>query len=88
MRNVYLDNTKFILITLVIIGHIIVGFIIGLIGAYLLGAPFGFGLSCLAGMAKEAYDKISGKGTVEGLDALATSGGGLIGAGIFLISGV
>lgn len=69
--------------------HIIAGLIIGFLGAYCSGsAPFGFGLACIAGLGKEVYDKISGKGTPEGLDWLATSGGGLIGAGIFLISGV
>lgn len=64
--------------------HIIAGFIISIIGAYLCGALFGFALSCLAGVSKEAYDKISGKGTVEFDDLLATMAGGLIGAGIFL----
>lgn len=58
--------------------HIIAGFIISLIGAYLWGAPFGFELACLAGLLKEARDKITGKGTVEGLDCLATMVGGLI----------
>lgn len=69
--------------------HIIVGFFIGLIGAYCLGsALFGFGLSCVAGLSKEVYDKVSGKGTVEGLDWLATCLGGMFGAGIhYLILG-
>lgn len=64
--------------------HIIAGFIISIIGAYLCGALFGFALATFAGIAKEAYDKISGKGTVEFADLLATVAGGLIGAGIFL----
>ena len=67
--------------------HIYAGFLISIIGACLWGAPFGFGLACLAGLLKEARDKITGKGTVEGLDWLATVFGGLIGAGIILISG-
>ena len=58
--------------------HIYAGFLISLIGACLWGAPFGFGLACLAGLLKEARDKITGKGTVEGLDWLATIAGGLI----------
>lgn len=63
--------------------HIIAGFIIGLAGAYFFGsAPLGFGLSCLAGLSKEVYDKVSGKGTPEGLDWLATCLGGMFGAGI------
>lgn len=66
--------------------HIIVGFVIGLIGAYCSGsALFGFGLACLAGLLKEARDKITGKGTVEGLDALATMFGGLLGSGIYYL---
>ena len=66
--------------------HIIVGFFIGLIGAYCSGsALFGFGLSCLAGLSKEVYDKVSGKGTVEGIDALATMFGGALGSGIYYL---
>lgn len=66
--------------------HIIAGFVIGLLGAYCLGsALFGFGLACLAGIAKEVYDKVSGRGTVEGLDALATMFGGLLGSGIYYL---
>ena len=65
--------------------HIIAGFIIGIVGAYLFGAPFGFGLACLAGLSKEVCDKVSGKGTVEGLDALATMFGGLLGSGIYYL---
>lgn len=65
--------------------HIVAGFIISFIGAYLFGAPFGFGLACLAGLLKEARDKITGRGTVEGLDALATMTGGLIGMGIYYL---
>lgn len=62
--------------------YVIVGFIIGFLGAYFLrSALFGFGLACLAGLLKEIYDKVTGRGTVEGLDALATMAGGLIGAG-------
>lgn len=66
--------------------HIIVGFTIGFLGAYFLrSAPFGFGLACLAGLAKEAYDKISGKGTPEWLDFLATAASGFIGAETLII---
>jgi hypothetical protein len=60
--------------------HVIVGFVISFFGGLALGPGLGFGLACLAGAAKEADDKYSGKGTVEGLDWLATCGGGLIGA--------
>lgn len=66
--------------------HVIVGFIIGFLGAYFFrSAPFGFGLACAAGLGKEVYDKVSGKGTVEGLDVLATMFGGLLGLGIYYL---
>ena len=66
--------------------HIIVGFVIGFLGAYFLrSAPFGFGLAVLAGLGKEVYDKISGKGTPEAFDSLATVVGGFIGAGIIIL---
>ena len=65
--------------------HIAAGFIIGSIGACLWGAPFGFGLAVLAGLGKEVYDKISGKGTPEAFDSLATVVGGFIGAGIIIL---
>ena len=66
--------------------HIIAGFIIGFLGAYCSGsAPFGFGLSCIAGLGKEAYDKYTGKGTPEWLDFLATAASGFIGAGITIL---
>lgn len=59
--------------------HIYAGFLISILGACLSNsALFGFLLAFLAGILKEAYDKISGKGTVEGLDCLATMTGGLI----------
>lgn len=66
--------------------HVIVGFLIGFLGAHFSGnAPFGFGLACIAGAAKEVYDKYSGKGTPEWLDFLATAASGFIGAGIIIL---
>ena len=66
--------------------HVIVGFIIGFLGAYFLrSAPFGFGLAVITGVGKEVYDKISGKGTPEAFDSLATVVGGFIGAGITIL---
>lgn len=66
--------------------HVLVGFIIGFLGAYFLrSAPFGFGLACIAGAAKEAYDRYSGKGTPEWLDFLTTAASGFIGAGITIL---
>jgi uncharacterized protein YfiM (DUF2279 family) len=68
--------------------HIVVGFIIGFLGAYFLrSALFGFLAAVAAGALKEIYDKCSGKGTPEWLDFLATAASGLIGAGIYLILG-
>ena len=65
--------------------HIYAGFLISIIGACLWSALFGFGLACLAGLLKEIYDKVTGKGTVEGLDALATMFGGALGSGIYYL---
>lgn len=65
--------------------HVIVGFAIAFFGGLALGPGFGFGLACLVGLAKEAYDKITGKGTPEILDWLATCGGGSIGSGITIL---
>ena len=65
--------------------HFIVGFAIAFFGGLAFGPGFGFGLACLAGLAKEAYDKITGKGTPEGLDWLATCGGGSVGSAVILL---
>ena len=65
--------------------HFIVGFAIAFFGGLAFGPGFGFGLACLAGLAKEAYDKITGKGTPEGLDWLATCGGGSVGSVVILL---
>ena len=59
--------------------HIIVGFLISLLGYYLFTSLLaGFVLAALAGMLKEVRDKITGKVTPEGLDILATAAGGSI----------
>lgn len=68
--------------------HLGAGCAIAFASGRIWGPGLGLALACLAGLAKEAYDKLSGKGTVEALDFWATFAGGLIGAGIFLISGV
>lgn len=66
--------------------HIYAGIIISIIGACLFkSALFGFLLAFAAGILKEIYDKVSGKGTVEGLDCLATMLGGLLGSGIYYL---
>lgn len=62
--------------------HIYAGILISFIGACLFNsALLGFLLAFAAGVLKEVYDKVSGTGTVEGLDCLATMAGGSIGAG-------
>ena len=59
--------------------HIIVGFIISLIGYYLFASLLaGFVLAVVAGILKETIVKVTGKGTPEGLDILATAAGGSI----------
>lgn len=48
--------------------------------AFLLSgnAEYGLAASCIAGVGKEAYDKIVKKGKIDVFDALATIAGGLI----------
>lgn len=59
--------------------HIIVGFLISLLGYYLFTSLLaGFVLAALAGMLKEVIDKITGKGTPELMDFIATIIGGLL----------
>ena len=66
--------------------HIVVGFIIGFLGAYFLrSALFGFLAAVAAGALKEIYDKCSGKGTPEWLDFFATAASGFIGTGITIL---
>lgn len=54
--------------------HLIAGFLIGLI--------FGFWLAVAAGISKEIYDHVSGEGTSEVMDAVATAFGGLLAVGL------
>lgn len=65
--------------------HIIVGCIIGFVGACFGSFLVGTGLACFAGLGKELSDKITGKGTPEVLDFLATCAGGVVGAGIGIV---
>lgn len=67
--------------------HMIAGFLISLIGGYFLTPLIGLGLAALAGLLKEARDKISGKGTVEWLDFIATVVGGLPPLAIYYLLG-
>ena len=58
--------------------HLVAGLVIGFLGG-LLHPLVGLGLAVAAGVGKEVYDKQAG-GTVEVMDAVATFGGGLVGA--------
>lgn len=63
--------------------HAVYGAVLGLVGAIgakLLGAPPALGAVALAGgigVAKEAYDRTSKRGTPDTLDAIATAAGGV-----------
>lgn len=52
------------------------------LGGYFIASFFdpwtGFGVAFVAGILKEARDSITGKGTPESLDAIATALGGLV----------
>ena len=65
--------------------HILVGVVICLAVGLLLGYSYGLIAAGIAGAVKEIWDKLSGKGTPECKDMLATWGGGMIGCVILLI---
>lgn len=65
--------------------HIGAGCAIAFASGRIWGPGLGLGLACLAGLAKETYDKLSGKGTVEALDFWATFAGGIVGALIIFL---
>lgn len=68
--------------------HIAAGFLIAtLIFTLFNSLALAFAASLIIGIAKEIYDKISGKGTVEVLDTLATILGGAIATGIIYLIG-
>lgn len=59
--------------------HFAVGVLIFAISSVLFdNLMLSLGIVALAGVAKEVYDKISGKGTCELLDFVATVAGGLV----------
>lgn len=63
--------------------HFVVGIlIVTIINIFTCDLLLGLGLTILAGALKEVYDKISGKGTCEVLDAIATIFGGGIACGV------
>lgn len=64
--------------------HFIAGFIIALIIAFLSSPLIGFGVSLLAGIAKEMWDS-HGHGTVDKNDVIATVFGGAVGSLIVFI---
>lgn len=52
--------------------HAAVGLFIFIIGYMVFDANIALGLSVLAGLGKEVYDKVSKKGTPEFMDFVAT----------------
>lgn len=59
--------------------HFIVGLYIFMLFGLLIHPIAGIAASFLAAVSKEIYDKLSGKGTPDIWDAIATSGGGFAG---------
>lgn len=59
--------------------HLIYGLLIFLAFGYALGALIGVAAACFAGVFKEVYDKVSGKGTPDVYDFVATAAGGFLG---------
>jgi uncharacterized membrane-anchored protein YitT (DUF2179 family) len=59
--------------------HLAVGFVLSVVGIVLFKIPVaGLILAGVAGVAKEVYDKVSGKGTPDVYDAVATIAGGAV----------
>ena len=56
--------------------HFLGGALLGLTSIVFPG--LGIALACVAGVGKEIYDKVSGKGTPEGADIVYTVAGGLL----------
>ena len=67
------------------VSHFVVGYVIGtaalFVGWYAL-IPV-----VIAAAGKEIYDRVSGKGTPEVLDAVATVGGGLLSVTVIAVAG-
>lgn len=59
--------------------HFITGLYIFLLFGVFIHPIVGLSAAIVAGILKEIYDKLSGKGTPDIWDAVATAGGGLLG---------
>lgn len=69
--------------------HLLVGALIALALGYVLPAWIGFVVASVVGLLKEVYDYYHPKThTCDGLDYLATAGGGLAGALFVLAAGM
>jgi hypothetical protein len=60
--------------------HLIYGLVIFILVHFFFGVSAGLLAGTVAAVAKEVYDKVSGKGNPELLDALATIAGAVLGA--------
>ena len=60
--------------------HLIYGLLIFILVHFFFGVVAGLLAGTVAAVAKEVYDKVSGKGNPELLDALATIAGAVLGA--------
>lgn len=63
------------------IQHMISGCVVALV-CMPLGEPIALGFVAIAALGKEVYDRVSGKGNPEALDAIATLGAGIATIGI------
>jgi len=65
--------------------HLLAGLIITLYVGMFTTPILGVTIAAIAGVVKEKYDDYTGKGTVETLDAVMTTLGGIAGVGILEI---
>jgi hypothetical protein len=68
--------------------HILGGFIVFAALVHFIGADYALGAAFVIGVLKEFYDTLSGRGTFDTLDAVATWAGGVLGYSCTLALGL
>lgn len=66
--------------------HFVAGFIITAVISLFFGYLVGAAAAIVAGIGKEVYDKVTGKGTPEALGFVATAAGAVTAIAISLVS--
>ena len=66
--------------------HFVAGFIITAVISLFFGYLVGAAAAIVAGIGKGVYDKVTGKGTPEALDFVATAAGAVTAIAISLVS--